>query len=680
MKESFSNVQVRGPHDWKQVKIFAFENSEIKESLGARWQNWLDLIAKIANVPAALIMKLKEESIEVFLSSNSEGNPYLAGQQEKLNKGFFCETVIGTQNQLMVPDATKNDVWNIDNPDLDINMVSYLGLPVNWPDGEVFGTICILDNKENHYNQICKDTIITFKQSIETDLELLRSKQILRESEEKYRLITENLSDVIWVYNATLQRFTYFSPSITQIRGFSPEEAQQKSLGDFHPPETVAFLKQAIAEAVAEFDANSVEPKNYYFEVQAISKDGSLTWEAFKARLRSNQEGDIEILGISRNTDERKKAEIAVLRDQILLRTLINNIPNPIYIKDREGRKILANAADLEVMGFSSEDEVIGKTDLELYHEDDKKDGFNQDMEVLGKERSIINQEVFFIDKKGNECWMLITKVPLFDEQGNISGLIGINHNITNQKKIEQNLAKLAEELKKTNAMKDKLFSIIAHDLRSPLSSISMSLDLMTSDIEIDEHLKREMVVDLKKSTTNTLNLLDNLLNWARSQIGTLKLHPEYLNINHIISQTVELLEPYATQKSIMVVVKADDNLHAFADQESIKLIIRNLFSNAIKFTPNNGLITVSACDKGNMTEISIRDTGIGMKKEMVEKLFKFNSFRTTYGTNHEKGSGIGLALVRDFVERNGGKINVESKLGKGSTFVFTLPKNKLTN
>ncbi len=675
MKEGFSNVQIREPLDWKQVKIFAFENSEIRESVGSKWQDWLDLIAKIANIPTALIMKLNEETIEVFTSSNTEGNPFKAGQQEKLDQGLFCETVIGTQKPLMVPNATKNAVWNVNNPVLDMNLVSYLGLPVNWPDGEVFGTICILDNKENHFNQISKDAIGTFKQSIETDLELLRSKQILRESEEKYRLITENLSDVVWVYNATRQSFTYFSPSITQIKGFSVEEALQKSLVDFHPPETVTFLKQAIADAVAEFDVNSVEPKTYYYEVQAISKDGSLAWEAFKARLRSNQEGEIEILGISRSTDQRKKAEIAILRDQILLRTLINNIPNPIYIKDREGRKILANAADLEVMSISSELEVIGKTDLELYHEDDKQDGFNQDMQVMGKEGSIINQEVFFTDKKGEVCWMLITKVPLFDEQGNVSGLVGINHNITKQKKTEMELAQLAEELKKTNAMKDKLFSIIAHDLRSPLSSISMSLDLMTSNIEIDDDLKSEMMKDLKKSTTNTLNLLDNLLNWARSQTGTLNLHPEELNISNLISQSVELLASNANQKSITVVVKADYSLRAFADLESVKLIIRNLFSNAIKFTPNNGFISVMACENGNMIEVAVQDTGIGMKKEMVGNLFKINSSMTTYGTNHEKGSGIGLILVRDFVERNGGTINVESKIGKGSKFAFTLPK-----
>ena len=679
MKESFSNVLIREPHDWKQVRIFAFENSEIKESIGLRWQNWLDLIAKIAKIPTALIMKLNEDTIEVFTSSNTEGNPYKAGQREKLNQGLFCETVIGKQQGLMVPDATKSTVWNVNNPDLDLNMVSYLGFPVNWPNGEVFGTICILDNKENQFTGIIEDTITTFRQSIETDLELLRSQQILKENDEKYKLITENLSDVIWVYNATQQRFTYFSPSITQVRGFSAEEAQQKSLKDFHPPETEAFLKQAIAEAVAEFDVNSNDPKTYYYEVQAISKEGGLTWEAFKARLRANEAGEIEILGISRNTDQRKKAEIAILRDHILLRTLIDNIPNPIYIKDKEGRKILANAADLEVMGFTSENEVIGKTDLELYHDDDKQDGFNQDMDVLGKERSIVNQEVFFIDKKGEECWMLITKVPLFDEQGNISGLVGINHNITNQKRTEQKLFLLAEELKKTNAMKDKLFSIIAHDLRSPLSSISMSLDLMTSDLEIDEELKSEMMKELKKSTTNTLNLLDNLLNWARSQIGTLKLHPDELNINNLIFQSVELLASNANQKGITVIVKAVDNLHAFADQESVKLIIRNLFSNAIKFTPNNGLISILAHEQGNMIEVTIQDTGIGMKKEKAENLFKTNSFRTTYGTNHEKGSGIGLALVKDFVERNGGKISVESKLGKGSTFAFTLPKNKET-
>ena len=163
-----------------------------------------------------------------------------------------------------------------------------------------------------------------------------------------------------------------------------------------------------------------------------------------------------------------------------------------------------------------------------------------------------------------------------------------------------------------------------------------MSLDLMTSGIESDDDLKREMMNDLKKSTTNTLNLLDNLLNWPRSQTGTLKLRPEELNINNLVFQSVELLASNAKQKSIMVVLKEEDNLRTFADQESVKLIIRNIFSNAIKFTPKNGSITISVCEKANMTEVTIQVTGMGMTTEMVE--------------------------------RNGGQINLESKLGKGST------------
>ncbi len=170
--------------------------------------------------------------------------------------------------------------------------------------------------------------------------------------------------------------------------------------------------------------------------------------------------------------------------------------------------------------------------------------------------------------------------------------------------------------------------------------------------------------------------LLENLLNWARSQSNRIEIKPNHFNINEIINRNVDLLSSTANHKAIKITVKTDDKLTVFADEDSINLVIRNLLSNAIKFTRNEGAITISAYDNGKQIEVAVEDNGVGINQEVMEKLFRINSSHTSSGTNQEKGSGLGLVLCKDFVEKNGGEIRVESVLGKGSKFIFTVPKN----
>src|SRR6056297_1282758 len=164
--EKYANVIIRSRNESKKVKIGSASKPDISLTVMRKWQSLLDTVAKIVNVPSALIMRLNENSIEVFLKSRTEGNPYEKGEEAKLIYGLYCETVIGTQEKLMVPDATKSEVWSKNNPDVDINMISYLGFPINWPDGEVFGTVCLLDNKENNYNDNFKKLLHLTKKHI----------------------------------------------------------------------------------------------------------------------------------------------------------------------------------------------------------------------------------------------------------------------------------------------------------------------------------------------------------------------------------------------------------------------------------------------------------------------------------------------------------------------------------
>ena len=172
MKKRFSTITLRETGEKKKVQITSDSKPVIRKKLIDKWQALIDTAARIVNVPSGLIMRLNEENIEVFLKSETEGNPYKKGEKADLVYGLYCETVIGKQEKLIVADATKNAVWKDNNPDVGINMISYLGFPINWPDGEVFGTVCLLDNKENHYNKDYENLLFHIKKHIESDLNL----------------------------------------------------------------------------------------------------------------------------------------------------------------------------------------------------------------------------------------------------------------------------------------------------------------------------------------------------------------------------------------------------------------------------------------------------------------------------------------------------------------------------
>lgn len=169
----------------KSVVLGSDEKPELSREKLSSWQSLLNTAAKIVNVPSALIMRLHQSEIEVLLGNEDKESPYKPGDREKLNHGLYCETVVGTQKELLVPDATIDPIWKSGNPDIPLGMISYFGLPINWPDGEVFGTICLLDKKENHYSETYRDFLLTLKQHIEDDLRMLVMDRQLKAANEK---------------------------------------------------------------------------------------------------------------------------------------------------------------------------------------------------------------------------------------------------------------------------------------------------------------------------------------------------------------------------------------------------------------------------------------------------------------------------------------------------------------
>jgi len=191
MKNTYSNVIVRPQMERREVQITSTFKPTIDEMVIEKWQSMIDLLTKIIDVPAGLIMKLKEDSISVFMKSNNTENLYNLEAEEKLIYGLYCETVIGTQKNLIVPDARFDPVWKESNPDIELGMVSYCGFPLNWPDGEVFGTLCVLDSKENFYSPLMIDLMDNIRKSIQTDLELLQTNQQLAENNNELRELND---------------------------------------------------------------------------------------------------------------------------------------------------------------------------------------------------------------------------------------------------------------------------------------------------------------------------------------------------------------------------------------------------------------------------------------------------------------------------------------------------------
>lgn len=217
---------------------------------------------------------------------------------------------------------------------------------------------------------------------------------------------------------------------------------------------------------------------------------------------------------------------------------------------------------------------------------------------------------------------------------------------------------------------RDKLFSIISHDMLGPLSSIQSYLELVTENPELDE---MEMKKELLNLTKNTSGMLRNILVWSKSQAQGVQLYKTETNINEVISQILNVQRSIAATKGINIVMNTEDELYTITDPEILKLVVRNLINNAVKFTPNGGIITVSVGHENDECCVSIQDTGIGMTEEQQQKLFT-SEVKSTYGTGNEKGVGLGLSLSNEFVKLLGGKIKVQSKPNEGSVFSVYLP------
>ncbi|NWF51298.1 MAG: response regulator [Ignavibacteriaceae bacterium] len=341
-------------------------------------------------------------------------------------------------------------------------------------------------------------------------------------------------------------------------------------------------------------------------------------------------------------------------------------------------KKIFTDNNMKALLGYESE-EIIDSVEnwLSIFHPDDRVI-----VEGLSKLTSgtPTQNEFRMIHKDKSVKWFVFGGELILPDRNQPVKIIGSCTDITERKLAEEKLARYADELKMLNSAKDKFFSIISHDLRNPFNTLLGLTDFIANNYEeLSENELRESVKNINRSAKNLYSLLTNLLEWSRLQTGRLVLKPTEFNISEIIDNTIQLYFDILKIKNITVTNLVPKELKVYADPNMIETVIRNLISNAIKFSKQDDYISVLSSEDQNHTSLTIKDNGIGISEDNLQKLFKIDELLVTAGTDGEKGTGLGLILCKEFLEKNNGTISVISKFGKGSSFTITLPKYQTT-
>ncbi|MDH7603373.1 MAG: ATP-binding protein [Melioribacter sp.] len=359
---------------------------------------------------------------------------------------------------------------------------------------------------------------------------------------------------------------------------------------------------------------------------------------------------------------------------------LLNNSPMSTFIKDGEGNLIYMNKiAEQYLPEKFRNGKWKGLKDSDIWEPEIVQKLREHDTEVLISMQSKVFEETIMSEGK-KHVW-LTHKFPLKDTSSGKVYIIGMEIDITERKEKEDEIKKYSRQLEELNKNKDKFISVLAHDLRGPFTPILGYTDLLATSAEYLTYQEiKEFAHSLDVIVKNQFQLLENVLDWSRLEGNRLKIEPRELNLFDEVKKILNLYQPIYNDKEIQIIEKVDPAYEIITDQHSLNTILRNLISNAIKFTPHKGTIQIIASKENNGYKIKIIDSGVGIPKENLPKIFGGESGFTTRGTNNEKGTGLGLTICKELIEKLGGKIWVESEVGKGSTFTIFLPNLKIEN
>lgn len=453
------------------------------------------------------------------------------------------------------------------------------------------------------------------------------------------------------------------------LTGYTSTEVLQKNIQQFLPIEAI-MISNIITQSKKDLLTNTT----------CTTKLGNKLYvQATFNTINDNEETYLLI----QLTQKEKNHQLHELNSHIL-NTFISYLPDAFYVKDTNGKKLIANQVDLKLMGNKKLEDVLNKTDEEIFLNEVGKSGLQDDLHIIQTGQALINRLQCFIDENNNEKWLLTTKVPFYNTDGQIAGLIGLGRDITAQKNEEKKLIASEKLLQQTNAdlqLKtqalissnadlERFAYVASHDLQEPLKLINGFMQLLKAKCSQMLDREAEQYVDFSlDSATKMQQLIDDILAYSRATANQIALQP--INMNEVVTQALLHVNSTVIEKNAQIITS---NLPTINGNYTILLqLMQNLISNGLKYqAPNNiPLIKIDAIEQNNKWIFTVQDNGIGIADEHKEKVFEL--FQRLQTAQKYKGSGIGLATCKKIIEKLGGKIWIEAAANGGSIFKFYL-------
>lgn len=490
-------------------------------------------------------------------------------------------------------------------------------------------------------------------------------------------------------------RFPYASKGIWDIYEVTPEEVINDASKVFS-----RLHKEDFEGVVESINLSMSTLENWVDEYRVELPSKGIRWLRGLAKPERKSDGSTLWHGYISDITDRKLAEEAIKESEQIQKTIFRVAPIPLIVSKIIDGKILVVNEAMEKLLCLSKKELLQKNTIDFYADTEER---NNLLKVLNKEGRITNYEIRLYDGLQNQkiCLVSIEIIEMLGEKVLLSGFL----EITRRKLIEEEIQNLLmevmakndlieahlvqknaliDEIKSANLKleeaikeKDKFFSIIAHDLKSPFSGFLGLTEVIVNEFD-DLSLKelQEYSASMKTSAENLFGLLENLLEWSRMERGIVNFQPSEIPLKYLVHNNIDILGAKAEMKQISLEENISDSLFVYADVYMLNGLLRNLLSNSLKFTPRGGKVSINAISENEFIRVSITDTGIGIPQDMIDKLFIASEKTSRKGTEDESSTGLGLLLCKDYVEKNEGKIWAESEEGKGSTFHFTIKKS----
>ena len=601
-----------------------------------------------------------------------------------------CHTILG--DDLLVVEDARRDPRFAHTPLVaqEPHVRFFASTPLRTADGFNIGTLLVADVRKRRLSTAQQEALRILAHQVMAQLDLRRhlvdlerslleqrrTQDALKTSEIFYQALVESLPQNI-LRKDTQGRFVFVNQKFCASLGKTQEQIIGRTDHDFFP--------SALADKYHADDLRVMATREPVDTIEAnqTPHGDRIYVHVIKTPIYDSTGHVIGIQGIFWDVTERKKTEEALAYERDLLRALLENIPDRIYFKDVKSRFLRVSSSMARRLGLKDPMEVVGKTDFDYYPKVLANEFFSDEQRIIGTGQPLINKLERLIDRDGRESWASVTKVPIYNKAGVVTGIIGISRDVTKLKEAEVALEHARDTALETARVKSEFLANMSHEIRTPMNAIIGMADLLI-DTAMDEE-QREFADTIRSSADNLLNIINDILDFSKLESGKFTIENIDFDLRETVEDAAELLAQRAQKKGVELVYDfADDAPTALrGDPGRIRQVLANLVSNAVKFTERGEVLIrvtrVGERDGEVRIRIAVSDTGIGMAPKTLPMIFR--AFTQADGSTTRKygGTGLGLAISQQLVAMMRGQINVESTLGTGSTFWFELPFTRQT-